>query len=167
MSVGIGGGSILKQSLEGAASYDLKTGYFIGFEYSRDLTKKLSFQTGLNYYSNKVIVTLSYNPDKPNVTREENLELFYLPVSLRYDLSNYFFINAGVLGGIDMSLNRVMTDQSGMGVVIGIGTEISLSDKYSIQVSPYLNLHGLLLVNRDNYPERVLDAGIKLIIILH
>lgn len=166
ISVGIGGGSILKQSLEGAASYDLKTGYFIGFEYSRDLTKKLSFQTGLNYYSNKVLVTPSFNPDIPNITSEYKLSLLYIPISLRMNLSKYFFINGGIIGDLDISSRKQITSQTGIGAMVGLGSEISINNNFSIQVSPYLNFHALLQFRRFNSPERVMDAGIKLSFIL-
>jgi hypothetical protein len=166
ISVGIGGGLILKRTLIGAAAYDLKTGYSIGFKYSRSFTDKLSLQSGLNFYSNTVLITPSFDPDFPNETREHKLAMLYVPISLRKDLSKYFFMNAGLIGNIDISNKKQITNQTGIGAMIGIGTEISINDNFSIQLNPYLNFLGLLQFSGENYPERVLDAGIKLSFIL-
>ncbi len=166
LSVGIGGGSVLKQALAGGASYDLKTGYLIGIDYSGKLNNKLSFQSGLNYYSNTVVVTPNINPDIDQTPKELSLNLIYIPLSLKFDRSKYFFVNAGFIADIDISKNKTISNQSGLGVMLGVGSEISISNNFAIQISPYANLHGLLLLKGDNYPERVLDAGIKLSFIL-
>ena len=57
---------------------------------------------------------------------------------------------------------KYITSQSGMGA----GTEFPISEKFAIQFNPYLNLHGIVLAEQEDYPERVFDTGLKLSLIL-
>lgn len=82
------------------------------------------------------------------------------------EVSKYFFINGGLIGDIDVTKNKYMTNQSGIGAGLGIGTELAITNKFAIQLNPYLNLHGLLLTNSSNHPERLLDGGIKLSLVI-
>src|SRR6478752_387020 len=63
VSIGTGKGIIIKQALDGDASYDLNRGISLGFQYSRKLTNKLHLLTGINWYKNTVSVTPSFHPD--------------------------------------------------------------------------------------------------------
>src|SRR5690606_26983308 len=81
LSVGIGNGLILKRTLTGSASYDLNTGYTIGFYYSSrfNFNDNISIQSGLSYYRNSIIVTPAFNPDIDLTPRSYNLQMIYLP----------------------------------------------------------------------------------------
>lgn len=161
LSIGVAKGLIMKQALDGDASYDLNTGFSIGFQYSRKLTDKLYLQTGINWYNSSVSVTPSFYPDIDMTPKEYDIHLLYIPVFVRVDISKYFFINGGLIGDFDITKNKYITNQSGIGVGLGLGTEFSITDKIIIQLNPYLNFHGLILIEKENYPERICDLGIK------
>jgi len=166
LNLGIGSGIILRSALDGGASYNLNTGYSIGFAYSRKLKDNLQFQTGLNWYSNSVSVTPSFYPGIDMTPRTYDVSLFYIPVFLKVDLSRYFFVNAGLIIDYDNSKNNYIASQSGVGSGIGIGTNIVNTKKFGVQLNPYLNLHGLIMTKQENYLERVFDGGIKLIVVV-
>ena len=73
-----------------------------------------------------------------------------------------FFFNAGIIGDFDVSKNNPLTRQSGVGAGSGIGGRVDLSGGITLEMNPYLNVHGLLLAKGDMYPERILDSGVKL-----
>ena len=167
ISIGAGKGIILKESLEGGPSYKVNTSISIGLQYSRKLTDILHIATGINWYNNKITVTPSFHPNMDMTAKNYNLQLIYIPVFLRADLSNYFFVNGGLIGDFDVTSTKHITNQSGVGAGLGIGAEFPIKGNLSIQLNPYLNFHGLFLTDGDTYPERVVDSGIKLSFIVN
>lgn len=95
------------------------------------------------------------------------LNLLYIPILLKINVGKHFFIHGGLLGDIDVSKPKGISDQSGIGTSIGVGTEFYLGRKISLQLNPYMNFHGLIMSNPDNYPDRVMNPGIKLSFLLN
>lgn len=162
LSVGVGNGFILRQKSLGGGSYDLNTGLSIGFQYEKGLNNKLHLITGVNWYNNSVSVTPAFYPGIEMTPKKHDIQLLYIPVFLKLSLSKYFFLNGGLIGDLDITKNKYITNQSGMGTGLGIGTAFSINEKLLIQINPYINLHGLILTASENYPERIFDSGIKL-----
>ena len=167
ISIGVGNGLIMQQTLIGSGSVDLNTGLSFGFQYSRKLTNRLHFVTGVNWYKGSISVTPAFYPGIDNTQRKYDIQLIYIPVLLKVDLSKHFFLNGGLIGDFDITKNKQITNQSGMGVGLGFGTEFSITPNFLVQINPYINLHGLILTNSENHPERILDAGIKLNLLLN
>jgi hypothetical protein len=166
LSVGFGNGIILKKSLDGGASYDLNTGFSIGLQYNRKLTKKLHLMTSINWYNNSISVIPNFNPDISMTSKTFDVQLIYIPLLLKIDLGKYLFFNGGLIADIDATKNKYISNQSGLGASFGIGTEFLITKNFYIQLNPYLNFHGLILIDKEKYPERILDSGIKLNLIL-
>lgn len=167
LSAGSGYATVLRASLEGAPSLDLQNNFELGANYYRQIGNRLKFETGLFYHYNKLIQQSAFAPDIPSVTTQYDLHLLYLPAFLRLNLSRHLFVNGGVLLDIDLSnpmglsSSRVLNNLSGLGTGIGVGGEIALSDRFYLQLNPYLNLHGAVLFTPETNPGRVLDAGIR------
>ncbi len=166
ISLGVGKGMIINKALDGGASYNLNTSFFVGFQYTKKLTNRLHLMTNLNWYRGSVSITPASNPNIDRTPKKYDLQLIYLPLLVKVDVSKYFFINTGFIADIDITKEKHITNQSGVGAALGIGTEIPVNDKFAIQLNPYLNFHGLFLTDGDNFPERVLDSGVKLSFIL-
>ena len=167
LTVGAGSASVIRASLEGAPSLDLERNFEFGGNFYRQIGEKLKFETGLIYHYNKLTEMPSSRPDVPQITAVHDVHLVYLPAFLRYNLSRNLFVNGGAMLDLDISnpmgLNRsrALDYQNGLGLGMGIGGELPIHPALYLQVNPYLNLHGALLIQRENYPERILDAGIK------
>ncbi len=41
------------------------------------------------------------------------------------------------------------------------GVDMTPSKKIIMAINPYMNLHGMILTDKENYPERIVDSGIK------
>jgi hypothetical protein len=162
LSAGIGNGVVLKEALEGDASYRLNTGFSIGLQYSRKLTNKLHLMTGINWYNNSIKVTPAFHPGVEMAAKTYDVQLIYIPLLIKASLGKYFFIDGGFIGDVDVTNNKYITNQSGLGASLGMGIEFPLSGKFFIQLNPYLNFHGLLLTDKEDYSERIFDSGIKL-----
>lgn len=166
LNFGMGSGFILRPALDGGASYNLNSGFSIGFDYSRKMRDNLHFQTGLNWYSNSVSVTPSFYPNIDMSPKTNDLSLLYIPLFLKANMSRYFFVNGGLIIDYDITRNKIISSQSGIGSGIGLGTNIVNRENFGIQLNPYLNVHGIIRIKQENYPERVLDGGIKLIVVV-
>lgn len=166
LNFGFGNGTIMKKELDGGASYDLNTGYSIGLHYDRKFTNRLHLMTSINIYNNSFTVTPSFYPGNDMLPKDYDVRLIYVPLELKIDLSKYFYITGGLIGDIDISKDKYITNQSGLGVVFGIGVEFSIYENFLVQLTPYLNFHGLVPKNREDYPERVFDSGVKLNLII-
>ena len=167
LSAGAGKASVVRTSLEGAPSFYLQKDFELGANFYRQIGEKLQFETGLFYHYNKLTQKSAVNPDVPQITTLYDVHLLYLPAFLRFKPSNFFFVNGGALVDIDLSNNmglsssRALDYQSGLGLGLGVGGEVAISPALYLQVNPYLNLHGVLLVQQEDYPGRILDAGLK------
>lgn len=167
LMAGAGSARVIRASLEGAPNLDLQRGFELGGNFYRQLGEELKFETGIYYHYNKLVQASGPRPDVPQITTQYDVHLLYLPAFLRFNLSKHLFLNGGAIVDIDLSnpmglsSSRALDSQSGLGVGMGIGGEIAVLPKLYLQVNPYLNLHGALLVQQENYPGRILDAGIK------
>jgi hypothetical protein len=166
ISIGAANGMIIKQALEGGPSYDLNTGITLGFQYCREMSEKLHLMTSVNWYKNTVTVTPAFYPNMDMSPENYDVQLIYVPVFIKIDLSRYLFLFGGPIADFDITNERYITSQSGMGAGLGIGTEFPISEKFAVQFNPYLNLHGIVLADQEDYPERVFDTGLKLSLIL-
>ena len=167
LTAGAGSASVIRASLEGSPSLDLEKNYEFGGNFYRLIGEKLKFETGLIYHYNKLTEISPSRPDVPQITAVHDVHLIYLPAFIRYNLSRYFFVNGGAMLDLDisnplgLSRSRALDNQNGLGVGMGIGGEFPIHPALYLQVNPYLNLHGALIMQREKYPERILDAGIK------
>lgn len=159
INAGISGGTIVGSSSDGGAGYDLKNGFSIGVQYDRKLNRKLHLMTGVSWYKNKVDITPSYDPSLS--ANRYDIQLISIPAMLRVDLSKIMYLHGGLIGDIDIAKNENMTDQSGLGMGLGMGAELPVANRFAIQINPYVDFHGLLLSGSDNPNTCMLDAGIR------
>lgn len=159
---GVGGASVAQEGLEGGGSTDMNTGLSIGLNYYRSLSAKTLFETGIVWYMNEVAFTGAYNPNYSQETLREKVQLIYIPLFVRFDVSKVFFLHVGLIGDLDVSNNDYLDNQTGLGSGIGLGINFPLSEKIKLQINPFMNIHGLLMTEKQSYPQRILETGIKL-----
>jgi hypothetical protein len=145
---GIGGATVVQEALEGGGSTDMGVGFSVGLNYYRSLSAKAAFETGVTWYMNEVTFEGSYNPDQE--IKHENINMIHVPVFLRFDVSKSFFLHGGI------------SSKSGLGAGVGLGVNFPLSQKIKMQINPFINIHGLLMIEKTSYPQRLLETGIRL-----
>ncbi len=168
IAAGAGRAIVAGSNLDGGPSLNLERNFELGANYYRQLGEKVKLETGVFYHYTRLTETSVFYPDIPQITTQYDIHLLYLPVFLRYNLSKHLFINGGVMADIDVSNNleisssRSLNSQSGVGLGLGIGGEVAVFRALYLQLNPYLNLHGVILMQGENNPGRILDAGIRL-----
>jgi len=162
ISTGTGNGFIARQALDGAPGLELNRSFSIGMQYSRVFNDTYTFETGLTGYRNQISVTPAFNPGVDMTPVNNEIQLLYMPLFLKVNFSKYFFVHGGFLADIDISSNSYISSQTGLGAGLGVGIEFSIMKKIMISVNPYMNLHGMIVTNKENYMERIVDSGIKI-----
>jgi hypothetical protein len=166
ISVGIAGGAIRQPQLSGGPGYDLNTGSLLGLQYTRRLNNRFHLMTGIDWYHYRLSVKPNTYPGIDKSTSYYDFNLLSIPVYIKMDLPKHFFIDGGLIVDFDVTKDKQITNQSGIGVGLGVGYEVLLTHKVAIQLNPYFNLDGLILFDEDMYPKRVFGPGIKLIFVM-
>jgi hypothetical protein len=166
VSAGIGRGFIIQEPLMGGAGHDLNNGILLGFQYTRKLNDKFHLMTGINWCYYRLSVTPNFYPGVERSTKYYNFNLIYLPAFIKMNLSKHFFLDGGLIGDIDLTKDKPISNQTGIGAGLGVGAEVMVTHQFTIQLDPYLNFHGLNMIHVEDYPERVFDPGIKLTFVM-
>lgn len=146
-------------SLEGAASYDSKKFYTLGINYIHPLNNWLDIETGLEYAKHTVALNPNLPPNMDRLSYNINFSLINIPIAIRANFLNYFFANGGVLLGFDADTSSPIA--SGLGAILGIGAKYDFDNGIGLFINPYAKTHGLITLLSDNYPLRMLEAGVR------
>lgn len=148
--------------LQGAASYNSDYFYTIGMTYLYPLNKWLEAETGIEYSKHSFIIQPNLPPNEDNSARKGNLSLVNIPVTLRANFLKYFFINGGLFIDIDGSTNSPIDNQTGIGALVGLSLKYNFDNGISVFVNPYTKLHSLLPFQTEQYPQRILENGVRI-----
>ncbi|WP_019538339.1 outer membrane beta-barrel protein [Proteiniphilum acetatigenes] len=151
------------ESLDGAGGYVGKGYYSLGITYIRPLTKRLDIETGISYskytyqFSNA-----SLGPDAPEPYNVTNA-VVDIPVTVRWAFLKYFFLNGGLLLGIDTGKENHLDSQTGIGATIGVGAKYNLKNiPVGLFVNLYYKMHNLIPFSMENYHQRTDESGFRL-----
>ncbi len=146
--------------LDGAASYDNKNSYELGFKYLRKISGKLSLETGINIFKSDVEITPSYmgTPVSP-IT--EKLNLITIPVYANYSLGKYFYVNGGPVLDFDIGESTSYDAQTGIGYGLGIGAKYNF-DNFFIYINPNFKRHASISFQQNSYRQRLTQFGIQI-----
>lgn len=150
------------QELVGAASYNSDYFYTIGVNYISTLNKWLEAETGIEYARHYIIIEPNLPPFENNSPRKENFGLVNIPITLRANFLKYFFVNGGLIVGIDGSLNSSVDNQSGIGTLLGVGIKYDFNSGISFFANPYTKIHSLLSFTDFQDHQRIWENGIRI-----
>lgn len=109
------------KSLDGAGGYDDRGYHSFGITYTRALSENIDVETGISYSHHTYLFSnASLGPDAPEPYKVKN-SVIDIPVTVRWGFFNYFFLNGGLLLGIDTGKYDHLDSQTGIGAVIGTG----------------------------------------------
>ena len=148
--------------LEGAAGYLPDQFFVFGINYQQPLNKLLDFETGIEYAYHKIIVSPNLPPDVNSADYGSSFSLMSIPLSVRLNFLKFCFVHAGLLLDIDADQSSPIDNQTGIGSNLGIGLNYDFNFGLSLFVNPYFKIHALLPFSMDNYPQRVIESGIRL-----
>lgn len=154
--------AIYFQELAGAASTSGSglSGFGIGL--LQPLNAHWSLETGLEYTRHSLRLIPNVPPGSNIAETDFKIDLITLPLGARLQVFKGVFLNSGFLFDVDLSKNKVADSQTGIGTVLGFGVHFSLGKTLSIFANPYFKAHGLIPFSKDNYPQRLMESGIRI-----
>jgi len=157
----------------GAANYDVKYYFSTGLDYSRQLSKRWDFLSGLEYTHSRMVVSPEFS--KEPTSSIENLTLVTIPVQFKYHFGKVVFLNGGMLLNV---INRKKSEtwvqsQGGVykpthnagllfGCGFGVGFEHEMSTGIIISLNPYVRLNGFGGIIQRGADLFLLQGGISL-----
>lgn len=150
------------ESLDGAGGYYGKGYHSFGITYVHPLTKKIDIETGISYSKYKYeFSNASLGPDAPEPYRVTNA-VINIPVTVRWTFLNYFFLNGGLLIGIDVQKENHLDNQTGIGAMIGVGAKYDLKNTpLGLFVNPYYKISSLIPFSMEKYHLRTDESGFR------
>ena len=149
------------ESLVGVGGYDGKGYYSLGITYIRPITKRLDIENGISYSKYKYRVSSAPMPDPPapyNITNA----VVDIPVTVRWNFLKYFFLNGGLLLGIDTGKENHLDRQTGIGAMIGVGVKYDLKNvPVGFFANPYFKMYSLLPFSMEKYHQRTDESGFR------
>ncbi|MDO8898276.1 MAG: hypothetical protein Q7V19_11540 [Bacteroidales bacterium] len=148
--------------LDGAASYNSDYFRTFGISYVHPLNKWLEVESGIEYSRHHIIIQPNLPPIICAFPRKESFSLINIPVTLRAGFLKYFFVNGGLFLDVDASVNSPIANQTGIGVLLGLGVKYDFDFGISVFVNPYSKLHSLLAFQTEKHHQRILENGFRI-----
>ncbi|WP_430933767.1 hypothetical protein [Saccharicrinis sp. 156] len=156
----LGDNVVSGDALIGGPSYDGDGFFTIGISYLKPLSNWLDLETGIDYSEHKISVSNAPMPGKVYNSRRE-MSLIHVPVALRAIFLKYFYVNGGMLLGMDISDNSPIDSQGGIGALFGLGAKYDFNNGLGVFVNPYTKFHALLGFGLDNNRKRINESGFR------
>ena len=150
---------LTNEELQGYGSYNNCHSYEFGFKYSREISNRLSIETGINFLSTQVQILPAFT-GMPRILKEEDLKLISIPIYANYSFGDYFFIYGGPLTDFQLE-DKSFDAQSGIGYAFGIGGKFNFKN-YKIYITPNFKRHSFIPFEKENSLDKLLELGIQL-----
>jgi hypothetical protein len=157
----LGNADIVHSGIDGAPSYESERVQIIGLNAVSTINPWLEFETGLEYGKYKFRVESYRGPGMPVNISSANAELLTIPVTVRAVFLKYFFINAGGLCGIHISNQKEPSNQSGLGLMAGLGARYAFKNGLSLMINPYMRIHNLIHFGEGRNGAYLLENGVR------
>ncbi|MGA6117012.1 hypothetical protein [Sphingobacterium anhuiense] len=151
------------QNLLGSGSHDSKH-YISGLvRGTYKHTDRWSFSVGFGYSSQKVTTTSALvNPDIEQHTYFSRLQIWEVPLEARLAFLKYFYASAGPLLHMQQHSNSYVDKKNGLGINIGVGTRIPLSQTIAVSLAPHYKLYSLIPFQAGKYYDRIQTVGVEI-----
>lgn len=149
-----------RSGVDGGPIYSGKNGCAIGLEYSRELFKNFEIVLGAHYAWNKVSSesTMSSGPEFPITKSSFRINYVSVPIQIKYNLGNYFFVNGGTILNFDniekyntMKREFESTIHAQFGLIVGIGAKLDFKNNYCFFINPYFQTNDLSSGRYENF----------------
>jgi len=149
-------------SVQGAAGIYGDGFYIVGITCQFPLTARFDVETGLEYSKHTVEIHPNLPPGYDDTPYKSTFKFVSIPVTLKMNFLKYFFVNGGCLLDIDTHSSESSIDnQTGLGVILGVGVKYDFKFGGTLFANPYLKCHSLVHFLPDNHHEKLVESGIR------
>lgn len=151
--------------IEGAGYADNGEGLRFGITYNRKISERFWINSGVNYMrTSNVYHGAIISPMEPQIIQSQTSEIVQVPLRIRYDIINWFYIKTGLT--IDNQFNnkegKYVDNQTGIGFSFAGGVDFKISDLIYFNIEPEFGITSLIPFNTDDYQQHFLLTGINL-----
>ncbi|MDB5134783.1 MAG: hypothetical protein JWP37_1386 [Mucilaginibacter sp.] len=145
----------------GGAGYQGKGETIYGLNYSRNLTKSFSIETGLEYSVNNVLWDYEDAFDPSFTPQKGSIRMLSVPVYANFTFLKYLFANAGIIADFETNYHSysITPNQSGIGLGAGIGGKYNFNSM-TVFINPFLQWHAIVAAQNEGSGS-LFDAGVK------
>lgn len=149
------------QQLEGAASYNGDSFYTLGINYLHSLNSTFDLEAAFEYSKHHIIIEPNVPPDMDDTPYGAEFSVINIPVTIRVNFLRYFFVNGGLMLGIDPTVSSPVDSQNGIGAILGLGIKYDSKYRISAFVNPYFKAHALISFSADEYQQHLMESGFR------
>lgn len=143
--------------LDGGGEYSNKSSYELGLRLNHKLSRKATLEMGLDFLKATVTITSSL---PGNGSRQENLNLFTVPVLINYSFKPNYFLTSGILISLQNKENS-FDKQSGIGFSFGLGRKFFTNSFYFF-LNPKIDINTIIPFAKENYHQRLIELGLRM-----
>ena len=125
------------------------------------LFRSNKIEIGACYSVHKVALAFTFDPN-PNNEASETFETFNVPIILKHNLKNSYFLAAGTIIDIGLPRRSLFTDtQTGFGLSMGGGKEFKVKN-FIIDITPNLEIHSVVPFSSVSGQQRLTVLGLRI-----
>ncbi|HYK75938.1 MAG TPA: hypothetical protein VEV16_03105 [Daejeonella sp.] len=150
-------------ALAGGGDYSGRGYHSFGITYTRSLSNTFHLETGVEYSKN------TYHFSNPSlgpgidVSHNAYLSLIEIPISVRLNFWQYFFLNGGLLLDFDITKDKYLNNQTGIGAILGVGAKYDFKKiPIGLFVNPHLKYRPLTPFTKERYHLRTAESGFRI-----
>ena len=125
--------------------------YSFGITYIRQLSNRFDLEVGIEYNRSR-LRHITYNwywqPGEPSsLHRDFSISFIRVPISVRYNFWQYFFLNSGVFLGVNPRAGTMRENMGDIGIILGVGARYDFQNiPIGIFLNPYLKRRAAYLM---------------------
>jgi hypothetical protein len=153
-SLSFGGDDLYSsEDIEGGPSYSGRGFYSFEAQITFKISKRFDIVPGLSFTGNNFNVAPAF---RPTLLTKQTINVFSMPVYIRYHFLKYFYIS----GGPTFNINGGDRDLNGIGAGFNFGGEYSLKNSIIINFGPFIRYQGLVPWKNYKLSNRGVTLGI-------
>lgn len=149
--------------LSGSGGFESKGYFLVGLNYLRPLKHWLSLDAGIEFSHHKYTATSAPTPQIRYW--DTDASLLTLPVNARINFLKYLFVHGGLLFDFDLSDQKDIDRQTGLGASLGIGGQYNFKSGLSLFINPFIRSHAILPFDSKRgvwHNDMIYEHGVKL-----
>ncbi|QQT32003.1 outer membrane beta-barrel protein [Sphingobacterium multivorum] len=129
----------------------------VGYRYNETWT----FGAGVGYSHQNITTTSAIvDPSAERMQYSSELSIWEIPLDARVKFLKYLYANAGPILHFQQNTNSYVDKQNGIGIHIGLGAKIPLSQQFAVTLSPHYKMYSLIPFQSERNYDRVRIFGI-------
>jgi len=131
----------------------------VGYHYN----ETWSFGVGLGYSHQNITTTSAIvDPSAERMQYSSELSIWEFPLDARVKFLKYLYANAGPMLHFQQNANSYVDKQHGIGLHIGLGAKIPLSQQFALTLSPHYKMYSLIPFHSERNSDRARVLGISI-----